>query len=272
MFMFSVLISIYYKEKAEYLNKCFESIWDKQTIKPNEIILVEDGKLTEELYFCITNLKKKLGSILKVISLRNNSGLGKALQIGLYNCNFNIIARMDTDDISYPRRFEKQLEVFKKNNIDICSGWVAEFKDNQENIISYRKLPEFHEKIVKYAKLRSPINHPAVMFKKDSVLKAGGYREMLWFEDYYLWCRMINQGAKFHNIQEPLVKMRIGNGLISRRSGIKYAIAEYYFQKKLYNMGFINHTEFIRNISLRFILRILPTSFLKNIYRIIRKL
>ena len=139
---FSVLMSIYNKEKPEYFNRAMQSIWDEQTVKPDEIVLVQDGKLTDELYNSIEQWKEKLKKIFKTIPLEVNVGLGDALNIGIKHCNFELIARMDTDDISLPNRFEKQLKVFENKNIDICSTWVSEFEDDENKIISYRKLPE----------------------------------------------------------------------------------------------------------------------------------
>jgi glycosyltransferase involved in cell wall biosynthesis len=268
---FSVLMSIYNKEKPEYFNRAMQSIWDEQTVKPDEIVLVQDGKLTDELYNSIEQWKEKLKKIFKTIPLEVNVGLGDALNIGIKHCNFELIARMDTDDISLPNRFEKQLKVFENKNIDICSTWVSEFEDDENKIISYRKLPEKNEDIIEYGKVRCPINHPAVMYKKSIVQKADGYKRMMWFEDYYLWGRMILIGAKFYNIQESLVNMRAGYGQLERRSGLKYAMSEFNLQKEFLDIGFINYFEFIRNITIRFISRIMPKILVKIIYKLLRK-
>jgi len=268
---FSVLMSIYYKERAEYFDRCMQSIWDEQTIKPDEIVLVQDGKLRDELYLIIDKWQKKLGDIFKIIPLEQNVGLGDALNIGLQNCSYEIIARMDTDDISHSQRFEKQLEVFKYNNIDICSSWVSEFDNNENEIISYRKLPEQYDDIIKFAKKRNPLNHPAVMYKKSIVEKVGSYKKMMWFEDYYLWVRMILNGAKFYNIQEPLVNMRAGYGQLERRSGWKYSIEEFKFQKRILSLNFISFSEFIRNVAIRFTSRIVPKKVINLIYKRLRE-
>lgn len=266
---FSILMSIYYKEKSEYLQRAMISIWDEQTVKPNEIVLVLDGPLSVELYNIIDVWKEKLGVVLKIISLKQNVGLGKALNEGMKNCTYEIIARMDTDDISLFNRFEKQLKIFEEE-IDICSSWISEFDLNESNIISYRKLPELHDDIINYSKLRNPINHPAVMYRKSIVEKSGGYKQMMWFEDYYLWIRMIINGAKFYNVQEPLVNMRAGYGQLERRGGFKYALEEWKFLKKLKEIGFLNSYQFIKNVIIRFTARILPKIILKTIYKKIR--
>ena len=268
---FSVLMSVYNREKPSYLHRSLQSIWDEQTLKPNEIILVEDGQLTEALYSIIMQWQTKLGKLLRVVSLEKNVGLGNALSVGLNNCSYEIIARMDSDDIADPYRFEKQIYFLKENpNIDIVGSWVSEFETDEKSIVSYRKSPESHNEIINFAKIRNPLNHPSVMYKKSIVAKAGGYKKMILFEDYYLWVRMILTGAKFYNIQAPLVNMRAGYGQLERRSGLKYAMSEITFQKELLNIGFINIYEFLRNISIRFIARVVPKSMVKLIYKRLR--
>lgn len=267
---FSVLMSIYHKESAEYFNRCMKSIWDEQSLKPNEIVLVQDGPLTDSLYLSINNWQKKLDTVFKTIVLENNQGLGDALNIGLQNCKYELVARMDTDDIAKPSRFEKQLKIFDNQNIDICSSWISEFDKDEVESLSVRKVPKDHEDILKFAKARNAINHPAVMYKKSAVDKAGGYKKMLWFEDYYLWARMIMDGARFYNIQEPLVHMRAGYGQLERRGGVKYAFKEIIFQRELLKIGFINKTQFVKNNIIRITARMLPKNFLKSIYKRIR--
>lgn len=173
---FSVLISIYHKEEAKYFNRAMQSIWDEQSVKPDEIVLVQDGKLTDELYRFIDEWKSKLGDVLKIIPLEQNVGLGDALNEGIKHCNYELIARMDTDDISLADRFEKQLKVFENSDIDISSSWVSEFDSDEKKIVSYRKIPEKHDEIVSYSKMRNGVNHPAVMYKKSVVEKAGGLK------------------------------------------------------------------------------------------------
>lgn len=266
-------MSVYIKEKPEFLDRALKSIYDEQKTKPDQIILVEDGKLTNELYKIIQIWKEKLGEILEIVKLEKNIGLGDALKIGLTKCKFELIARMDSDDISLPNRFKSQLEVFKNNpNLDICGSWVGEFENDENEIYAYRKLPQNHDEIYKFAKIRCPLNHPSVMFKKSSVLKAGNYQKSLMTEDYFLWVRMFLNGAKFYNIPQMLVKMRAGKSQLARRSGLKYAINEFRMQKEFYKLGFLNFYEFIRNASLKFIIRLLPKSIISRIYSFLRNI
>ena len=267
---FSVLMSIYKKEEPKYFNRAMQSIWDEQTVKPDEIVLVQDGPLTDGLYKAIDEWKAKIGEVFKTVPLEKNVGLGDALNAGIKHCSYELIARMDTDDISIPNRFEKQLKAFENNDIDICSSWVSEFDSDENEIISYRKLPEKHNEIIVYSKMRSPINHPAVMYKKSIVEKAGGYKHMLWMEDYYLWVRMIINGAKFYNIQEPLVNMRAGYGQLERRGGFKYAIEEFKFLNKLKKIGYLTTIEYLKNILIKVPIRLLPKELLKSVYGLLR--
>ncbi len=268
---FSVLMSIYHKENPDWFNRAMQSIWDEQTVKPDEIVLVQDGELTQELYEEISRWKDKLKDILVIIPLEQNVGLGDALNIGMKHCTYELIARMDTDDISLSHRFEKQLEVFKNQDIDICSAWISEFDKDEKEILGHRKLPEFQEEIIKYAKYRCLINHPAVMYKKLQVLSAGGYKKMIWFEDYYLWARMILNGTKFYNIQEVLVNMRAGYGQLERRSGLEYAKNELNLLNTLKKEGFLNNFEYIKNIFIKIPIRLLPKSIIKIVYKFLRK-
>lgn len=271
---FSVLLSVYYKEKPEFLEKSIESIYFNQTLKPNEIVLVEDGFLTKELYNSIEKLKNKIGtSIFKTVVLEKNMGLGNALRIGIEKCSNELIARMDTDDISYSNRFEKQVNFFKENpDTDVLGTFMSEFVGNTNNIICIKDAPNNETDMKKYMKLRDPVNHPSVMFKKSKVLEAGNYKEIFLNEDSYLWGRMLSKGCVFKNIQEPLVYFRTTDDTYKRRGGLKYVKAEYKLQKEFLKLGIINKMEFIRNITLKNIVRLIPNQLRKFIYlKLLRK-
>lgn len=263
---FSVLLSIYHKEKPEYLLQSLDSVF-AQTLRADEVILVKDGPLTEELYTVLEEFQGKYQE-LKTVPLKENVGLGEALNEGLKHCSHDIVARMDTDDICKPDRFEKQLAVFKNNpDIDVVSSWIDEFEGEVDNILSTRKLPETHSEIYEYGKKRCPINHPAVMFKKSAVLTAGGYMHLPLFEDYYLWVRMLVNGAKFYNIQESLLYFRTSSAMFMRRGGLKYALTEVSFLWKMHKIGYVNLISTIKSIFIRFTVRIMPNSIRGFIYK-----
>ena len=264
--MFSVLSSVYKKESPVNLKDSLNSMME-QTLLPNEIILVEDGPLNEALYNVIEELQRKY-SCLKTVVLDTNQGLGDALNEGLKHCQYDIVARMDTDDIAKPLRFEKQLAMFEKiPDLDVVGSWIDEFENNISQIKSIRKLPEWDTQIRQYMKMRNPVNHPAVMFRKSAVVAAGGYQHFPLFEDYYLWVRMLMNGAKFYNIQESLLFFRLSSEMFKRRGGWKYAIDEFRFQQMMRQVHFISNSEFVRNVFVRFLIRIIPNSWRGMIYK-----
>ena len=234
---FSVLLSVYYKESYSAFCKSLDSIFT-QTTCPDEVILVEDGLLGSDLNDIISEYSAKYPT-LKIIPLPTNQGLGKALNEGLKHCSYDIVARMDTDDIAKPDRFEKQLAVFEKySDIDVVGAWIDEFEDDISDVKSVRKLPELPDDIRQFAKRRNPINHPVVMFRKSAVLAAGGYQHFPLFEDYYLWIRMLMNGAKFYNIQESLLYFRFSPEMFKRRGGWRYVISELHFLQKMRQTDF----------------------------------
>lgn len=269
---FTVLMSIFRKESPQHFNRAMQSIWDDQTIKPSEIVLVQDGPLPDALSQKINSWKDRLDDIFKIVYIKENVGTGKAKNIGIKECSNELIAVMDTDDISLPNRFEKQLEMFKFGNIDVCGAWVGEFEDNEGIIVSYRRTPEFHDEIVAFAKSRSPVNHPTTMYKKSSVLSAGNYSELRSSQDYNLFVRLLISGAKIYNIQEPLVNMRMGNNQEARRGGFRLAMLEAKVQIEFYNMEFLNAFELFRNVVIGVTIRMLPNKLMKAVFRIIRKM
>ena len=204
---FSVLMSLYVGENAKFLSKCLESIAN-QTVKPHEVVIVLDGPLNDELYDEIQNWKSSLNLI--ELPLDENKGLSFALNYGLSQCTNDLVARMDTDDICLPNRFETQLE-FMKNNlfIDICGSFAIDISE-LGNEINVRKVPIEHDEIYKYI-WSCPLIHPTVMFKKNKIISIGSYDidAPLRTDDYNLWIRAAEGQLKFANISEPLIKYRV---------------------------------------------------------------
>lgn len=269
--MFSVLISVYFKENPSFVCQCLDSVFN-QTLPPNEVVLVKDGVLTKELDCVIEEYSSKYSS-LRVIALPVNQGLGAALNEGLKYCSNELVARMDTDDICMIDRFEKQIRAFEQHpDSDVIGSWIDEFIESPSKIISTRKLPQLHREIAMYAKLRSPLNHVSVMFKKSKVCDAGGYQPFPLMEDYYLWIRMLLNNAKFYNIQESLVWVRNGKDMYNRRGGIKYFATECAFFKFMYQKGYISYCRYITDLLYRFPIRIMPNRFRQFMYEnILRK-
>ncbi|MBP3643954.1 MAG: glycosyltransferase [Alistipes sp.] len=257
---FSVLISLYYKEKPEYLHEALDSVF-KQTILPNEIVLVKDGPLTAELDAILDEYSTRY-PIFKFVVNETNLGLGRALAKGIEACTYEYILRMDTDDIIPSERFAKELEALDKG-YDVVSCWSILFENDINNVVAVKTRPEHHDDIVKLAHKRSPICHPGCAYRKSSVLRAGNYMHNLMYEDYDLWVRMIITGSKFYNIQEVLYYLRTSMDLVKRRGGFKYALNEMRNFLRFKELGFYTTKDVIYNSILHSFVRIVP-SFLRH--------
>lgn len=265
---FSVLMSLYIKEKPEFLIECFESL-KAQTYPADEIVLVFDGAITEELESAVKKYKDFLP--INEVRLPKNLGLGKALNEGLKHCSNDWVFRMDTDDICLPDRFEKQVNFIEKNpNTIIFSGQIAEFGENIKDIVSYRKVPLLADDIVEFTKKRCPFNHMAVAYQKQAVQSVGGYQDLQ--EDYYLWINLVAIYPKqIANLSDILVYARVGNGMVGRRKGIAQAKCEWRLFLLKYRLGLQSWLAGFGVFLMRVIPRLLPLSMLKIVYKFLRK-
>ncbi len=264
---YSVLMSVYHKENSLFFSQSLDSMIN-QTIRPDEIVLVCDGPLTKELDRVIDKYTKENKNLFNVIRLKENKGLGNALNIGIDNCRNELIARMDTDDISKPERCEKEIEIFNSNSeIGIVGSNIEEFSTSVNEMNSIRKVPEFHDDIRKFIKKRNPFNHPSVMYKKSEVLKAGNYKDVRYMQDYFLWVDMISNGTVGYNIQENLVSMRANDNLFKRRSGHEYSKIQHKLLKYMKGKKIINSFEYITFLALRSISSMLPNFVRKFLFK-----
>lgn len=270
---FSILMSIYYKENPTFLNQCFTSIWTEQTLKPTEIVLVKDGELTAELEQVISVWQEKLGSVLKIVALEQNVGLGKALNAGLAQCSYNWVLRMDTDDICTPERFQKQIDFIQKNpDVVLFSGQILEFNQDISDANVLKPVPIDYHEIKQFSQKRCPFNHMTVAYKKDVILQLGGYQHHLFMEDYNLWLRVIGAGHKVANLPDVLLYARVGNGMHARRRGWQYIQSE----KQLLDLKLKLKIQPLVPAVLLFLVRsafrLLPSSLLGRVYNtVLRK-
>ena len=264
---FSVLMPIYYKENPDFISAALDSILIQQTVQPTEVIIVEDGPLTPELDNVVNNYLSKYPQVIKVFKLERNMGMGFAMNFGLHKCNYGWVFRMDSDDIAIPTRFEEQLVVINTHKYDIIGSAIEEFHHTPGDLRQLRIMPEQHDAVVEFMKFRNPINHMTVAFRKSLALKADGYWEKRYFEDYNLWYEMYKVGAKFYNIQTPLVNARIGNNMVARRSGYSYYKYEKELNEKFLKDKYITPVEYGLYMSLKFILRVLPVNMLSWVYK-----
>jgi glycosyltransferase involved in cell wall biosynthesis len=258
-------MSFYSKDDPKYLDDALESL-KNQTVQASEIVLIQDGEVTSELEEVVSLWEDKLP--IKRIINKKNLGLGYSLKLGLEACSEKIVARMDADDISHPKRFEMQLNYLKNNpQISVVGSWIAEFSAELDNINTYRTLPSEPDLLFKFAKKRCPLNHPTVMYRKEDVLFVGSYDNFRFQQDYHLWGRLLNSGFKIANIPTVLLFMRADNELFGRRGGIEYFKNEVAVQKDFLRIGFISELEFMRNYFIRGSVRILPNFLRRYFYQ-----
>lgn len=269
---YSVLMSVYRKEKAEYLKQAMDSIWS-QTIPTDDFVLVCDGPLNAELDTVIENMQAAHPGTLNVVRLEKNRGLGNALNIGIKECKHELVARMDSDDISRADRCERQLKVFQTHpDVSVVSGIVEEFTLDTDQIEARRVLPETQDQILAFAKKRNPFNHPCVMYKKSAVETTGGYQDFYLLEDYYLWIRMLQKGSTGYNLQEPLLWMRAGSDMYKRRAGWKYAKSQKALFKYMKDSGFISEGQYMRSTVTRTVSSLMPNGLREFAYKkVLRK-
>lgn len=268
---YSVLMSVYYKEKPEYLKAAIDSILN-QTVKTDDFVIVCDGPLNKGLDEVIADYVRTVPGLFNIYRISENKGLAKALNNGILQCRNELIARMDSDDISAPDRIEKQLKAFEKYNADIVGANIIEFNGNIQNTGSRRDVPEFNEEITRFAKKRSPFNHPSVMYKKSAVINAGFYEDYRFFEDYNLWTTMLGMGYKGYNIQETLLYMRAGEDMYKRRGGIGYIKCIFRFKNHLRRAGFISWGTFLIGAFGHALVSVVPNKLRTGIYsKVLRK-
>ncbi|MCI8403205.1 MAG: glycosyltransferase [Lachnospiraceae bacterium] len=235
---YSVLMSLYRKENPDYLRQAIDSMIN-QTVKPDEIVIVEDGPLTQELHAVVKDYVTRYPELFKIIINEKNLGLGLALNKGINACKNELIARMDTDDISRPQRCEKQLKRFQERpDLSIVGTWVDEFDRSPDQVVSTRMVPLESQAIYIFAKKRSAFNHPAVMYRKSRVLENGGYGDLRRNQDVDLFGRMLFHGCLAENIDESLLLFRSDENLARRRKSWENTKSYILTIRKFWKMGY----------------------------------
>lgn len=260
---FSVLIAVYKKDNPDFFKEALNSVID-QTLKPDEIVLIEDGELTDIQYEIIHDFVLNNPGLFKIIKNEINIGLGLSLQKGVKESSNEIIARMDSDDISDKTRFEKEIKYIEEG-YDFVGSNTFEFTGVINNVISNRIMPETNDKIYEYIKSRNPFVHASIMTKKSLIIEAGNYQDSYLCEDYDLWYRMIKLGIKCYNIQENLIYTRVDSNFYKRRKGYKYFKAIKKCLKKMKDDKFITALEYYKTIIPRFVVYLSP-NFLRKIF------
>lgn len=267
-----MLMSVYCKEKPAYFDLSLDSILVNQTLSPDEFALVCDGELTPELEAVIDKYQRKFPDVVKVYR-KENGGLGKALNFGLPRCSYPLVARADSDDVCAPQRFEKQVKYMDEHpEVSIISSYIDEFDEDWRKPMQMKTLPLTHDKLYEWAKLRCPLNHMAVMMRKDDIIKVGSYHHVPFVEDYELWVRAMIQGLKLGNVGEVLVHARVGNGMLQRRGSKKQIIGWRILNKEMIDAGMTGYLTYLRNMVAITVFVFLPAGVKGLLYKkILRK-
>ncbi|HUY51104.1 MAG TPA: glycosyltransferase [Streptosporangiaceae bacterium] len=262
---FSLLLSVWDGDRPDYLRQAFRSAVDDQTMRPDEVVIVRDGPVRGELAGCLEELQAASPVPVTLVPLQDNRGLGPALDQGLAASRFDVIARMDADDVAMPHRFEVEVPLIK--DADIVGAGLLEFVGEVGNIVGQRVPPTDPEQIQRYARMHDPFNHPTVVYRRRAVLAAGGYGDLPLMEDYALFARMLQNGARAVNVPEPLVFYRVGATSFKRRGGADLLRSELRLQREFRRQGFTSPAEYVRNVTVRGGYRLIPWWCRRALYR-----
>jgi glycosyltransferase involved in cell wall biosynthesis len=265
---FSVLLPVYGGDHPAFLRRAFTSVTTDQSRSPDEVVVVCDGPLPVELDGCVEELRAGSSVPVTVTRLPANVGLGRALDAGIERCRHGIVARMGADDVSLPERFAKQMAVVE-SGIDLVGSAIAEIGIEEEDVRGIRRPPLTHEEIDRFARFHCPFNHPTVVFRRSAVTGAGGYEHLPGFEDYWLWVRLLADGARTANLAEPLVLYRAGGGTYERRGGLRMVGPEIELQRRMRRLGFTSRVQFARNVLIRAGWRFVPVRIRRALYGLV---
>lgn len=265
---YSFLMSVYHKDNPQLLREAIESIL-YQTMKSEEVFIVCDGPLTPELDAVLEEYWTKQPELFTIFRLPNNVGLGQALSEGILRCRNELVARMDSDDISLSDRMEKELAYFRQNpDLSVVGGQIAEFMGSVSNILDYRMVPISDSEIRQMLKKRNPMNHVTTVMKRSDVIACGNYENVYGFEDYVLWAKMLHAGKRFGNIDALCVYVRVDDDMYKRRSGKTCYQGAVVLEKTLKSNSEITQFEYMKNIAVRFIgYRVIPIFVRKILYQ-----
>ena len=263
---FSLLLPVYARDDPAQLVRAFRSAVDEQTLRPTEAVIVRDGPVPDALEALLAELVATSPVPTRVLPLPENLGLADALTKGLEVCTYDVVARMDADDVALPERFAKQLPLIDRG-FDLVGSGLYEFVDDEDVTIGVRTPPTGEEHIRRYSRFHDPFNHPTVVYRRSAVQAAGGYVPVGLMEDYWLFARMLAAGARAENIAEPLVEYRVGAGAYRRRGGLNQLKAELRLQRLMRRAGITSPAQMVRNVVIRGGYRLVPEALRKLAYR-----
>ncbi|WP_149263081.1 glycosyltransferase [Actinomadura sp. K4S16] len=263
---FTLLMTVYGGDREAHVRDAFRSAVQLQTLRPDQVVLVQDGPVPPALAAVLHELVRTSPVEVTFVHLEHNRGLGPALDAGLHASRHDIVARMDADDYSMPHRFQTQVPLVRAG-ADLVGAGLLEFGTDITDIVGRRTPPSDPADIARYSRLHDPFNHPTVVYRRSAVVAAGGYGDLPLMEDYWLFVRMIAGGARMVNVAEPLVYYRVGDGAYERRGGRDLLRSELRLQREMRREGFISQPQYWRNVMVRGGYRLVPTLIRKPFYR-----
>ncbi|KFI56830.1 glycosyltransferase [Bifidobacterium choerinum] len=289
---FTLLMAVYGGNSLREVERSVQSSTIEQILPPSQIVIVRDGAVPDPVQRYLDTLQSTMSvwfaaehpdepvPQVTIVPLEENRGLAHALNVGLRHCKYDIVARADSDDVSLPNRFATLIPLFVRRSnaahtsargrrpIDVMGSAIREFSDDEDEPGQIRMLPAEGPELERYARMQSPVHHPSVVFRKSTVLAAGGYPEDSGrFEDYMLWERLMLAHAQFLNVPQTLVLYRTNEAAYERRGGGEMFRDELRLQWRFLRDGFTTPWQFLRNVVIRAIYRVIPTSLRKRAYR-----
>lgn len=263
---FSLLLPVYAGDTAEHFELAFRSSVGDQTRPPAQVVVVQDGPISPQLEAAIDRVVESSAVPVVRHVLTENKGLAAALASGLDECDYDVVARMDADDVSLPRRFERQLPLIEQG-FELVGTGMHEFLDDIGTIVGTRIPRTDPDDIARFSRFHDPFSHPTVVYRRSAVARAGGYQPLGRMEDYWLFARMIDSGAAVTNVAEPLVMYRVSSGAYARRGGVEQWRSERALQRELHRIGFTTRTQYLRNLAVRGLYRFVPEGVRRRLYR-----
>nr|WP_243751885.1 glycosyltransferase [Leucobacter weissii] len=261
-----MLLPVYAGDDAGFLRLAFASSVLEQSQPPAEVVIVQDGPVPGDLAEELRRLAEESPVPVRLVVLPENRGLSEALNAGLAVCGYEVVARIDADDVSMPERFERQWRLIREG-YDLIGTGMAEFERDHGTPGDVRVPPVGARRIREHARTHNPFNHPTMMYRLAAVERVGGYQPLGKMEDYWLGVRLIVSGARVENIPDPLVGYRVGSGAFSRRGGWAEARTEWRLQSEMRRIGFITTAQYLRNVVMKGAYRLMPASLKRVLFR-----
>ena len=263
---YSVLMTVYRGTDAAELVESADSMIH-QTVPPAEVVIVADGPLTPEVGATLDRYVQALGATMfRIVRLPENHGAGYASNIGVGACRCELIARMDSDDISDVTRIEKQLRVFEKHPEYAAVGcWAQEFITGQ-GPVSTVQLPVEPDEVRAFARRRCPVRHPCLLLCKKALERAGGYRDIRFAEEWDIVNRMLQAGFACCNVPESLVSVRVGEDFYARRGGMQIAKRILSFKTEMLKNGQMGIVDYIISAGASLVVCLMPNFLRRLVY------